>query len=72
MLGPNNDCNYLFESKAKYTRKFKKYIRCELCKYSERRADLPEDYIHCTKYSNMISHQDLTCKSSTLREEENE
>ena len=65
MTGTNTDCDYLFHSDAKFTRKFKKYIRCEICIYAEKRNDLPPDYIHCKKYPNMISHIDLTCKSST-------
>ena len=47
---------------------FRPYIRCELCEYAEKRDKDSENYIHCTKYPNMISHIDSTCKSSKLKE----
>lgn len=58
----------LFDAaELKIIQKFKPYIRCELCKFSESRDTDPSDYIHCKKYPNMISHIEYTCKSSELR-----
>ena len=55
-------------AELKITQKFKSYIRCELCKFSEKRLQDPMNYIHCKKYPNMISHIDSTCKSSEFKD----
>lgn len=47
--------------------KFKPYIRCDRCIYSEEDSKIEQKYVRCNKYPNMLTLRDQTCKSAVLR-----
>lgn len=63
------DNNHLFSKKPK--EKYRPRVRCEDCEFRDFGdfPNLPEGYIHCLKYTNMIARLDQSCKSGTKRKE---